>query len=236
MGKISWRRNWQPTPVFLPRKSHGQRSLAHYSPWDHKTLKHDLATEQQHTQQKLISGLYIRVKGYKSLILLITIIILCFLELFNFPPICWLWSLCRIAVWLMRTQGLEWYSSPLYIDFQSVSQFSPSSVISLAFMYWLLRTNWFVSHQCLPLHTLILWVPFICWILRLQFLKFIEVFSSLWVLVHLDDFLFFYFYLRDAFGKEKVNAFSCWISFSNSSALLNNDLLKPKFFLEMCVC
>ena len=27
VGKIPWRRKWQPTPVFLPRKSHGQRSL-----------------------------------------------------------------------------------------------------------------------------------------------------------------------------------------------------------------
>ena len=32
VGKISWRRKWQPTPVFLPGKSHGQRSLAGYSP------------------------------------------------------------------------------------------------------------------------------------------------------------------------------------------------------------
>ena len=32
-----WRRRWQPTPVFLPRKSHGQRSLAGYSPWGHKS-------------------------------------------------------------------------------------------------------------------------------------------------------------------------------------------------------
>ena len=31
VGKISWRRKWQATPVFLPRKSHGQRSLAGYS-------------------------------------------------------------------------------------------------------------------------------------------------------------------------------------------------------------
>ena len=31
--KIPWRRAWQPTPVFLPRESHGQRSLAGYSPW-----------------------------------------------------------------------------------------------------------------------------------------------------------------------------------------------------------
>ena len=27
-GKIPWRRAWQPTPIFLPRESHGQRSLA----------------------------------------------------------------------------------------------------------------------------------------------------------------------------------------------------------------
>ena len=31
-GKIPWRRAWQPTPVFLPGESHGQRSLAGYSP------------------------------------------------------------------------------------------------------------------------------------------------------------------------------------------------------------
>ena len=31
--KFSWRRKWQPTPVLLPGKSHGQRSLAGYSPW-----------------------------------------------------------------------------------------------------------------------------------------------------------------------------------------------------------
>ena len=31
--KIPWRRKWQPTPVLLPGKSHGQRSLSDYSPW-----------------------------------------------------------------------------------------------------------------------------------------------------------------------------------------------------------
>ena len=35
-GRFPWRRKWQPPPVFLPRKFHGQRSLAGYSPWDHK--------------------------------------------------------------------------------------------------------------------------------------------------------------------------------------------------------
>ena len=32
LQKIPWRREWQPTPVFLPGESHGQRSLAGYSP------------------------------------------------------------------------------------------------------------------------------------------------------------------------------------------------------------
>ena len=36
VGKIPWRRVQQPTPVFLPGESHGQRSLAGYSPWSHK--------------------------------------------------------------------------------------------------------------------------------------------------------------------------------------------------------
>ena len=37
VGKIPWRRKWLPTPVFLPGKSHGQRSLAGHSPWGHKS-------------------------------------------------------------------------------------------------------------------------------------------------------------------------------------------------------
>ena len=34
--KSSWRRKWQPTPVFLPRKSLGQRNLVGYRPWGRK--------------------------------------------------------------------------------------------------------------------------------------------------------------------------------------------------------
>ena len=37
-GRFRWRREWQPTPVFLPGKSKGQRSLAGYSPQSHKEL------------------------------------------------------------------------------------------------------------------------------------------------------------------------------------------------------
>ena len=36
--KIPWRRSWQPTPVFMPGESHGQRSLVGYSPQSRKEL------------------------------------------------------------------------------------------------------------------------------------------------------------------------------------------------------
>ena len=38
VGRVPWSRIWQPITVFLPRKFHGQRSLASYSPWGHKEL------------------------------------------------------------------------------------------------------------------------------------------------------------------------------------------------------
>ena len=41
---IPWRREWQPTPVFLPEKSHGQRNLAGCHPWDDKELDMTEAT------------------------------------------------------------------------------------------------------------------------------------------------------------------------------------------------
>ena len=47
VGKIPWKRKWQPTLVFLPGKSHGHRSLEGYIPWGRKRVGHDLATKQQ---------------------------------------------------------------------------------------------------------------------------------------------------------------------------------------------
>ena len=54
VGKIPWRREWLPTPVFLPGKSHRERSLAGYSSWGRKELD---TTEQlnQHLFQALLA-------------------------------------------------------------------------------------------------------------------------------------------------------------------------------------
>ena len=47
VGKMPWRRKWQPIPVFLPGESHGQRSLAGYTPWGHK--ESDMTKRLTHT-------------------------------------------------------------------------------------------------------------------------------------------------------------------------------------------
>ena len=49
VGKIPWRRKWQPILVFLPGKSHGQRRPAGYGAW-HPRVRDDLATEQQESK------------------------------------------------------------------------------------------------------------------------------------------------------------------------------------------
>ena len=48
--KVSWRRKWQPIPVFLPGKCHGQKSLEGYSPWSRKVSD---TTERLGTHQSL---------------------------------------------------------------------------------------------------------------------------------------------------------------------------------------
>ena len=54
IGKIPWRKAWQPTPVFLPGKSHGQRRLPGFSPWGCKRVGRDLVTKQQQQQCEVI--------------------------------------------------------------------------------------------------------------------------------------------------------------------------------------
>ena len=55
---IPLRRKWQSTPVFLPEKSHGQRNLVGYSPWDRKGLDttERLSTDNTAKRNKVSSG------------------------------------------------------------------------------------------------------------------------------------------------------------------------------------
>ena len=48
VGKMPWRRKWQPVQYSVPRKSHGQRSLVGYSPWGH--TESDMTEQHAHIQ------------------------------------------------------------------------------------------------------------------------------------------------------------------------------------------
>ena len=44
--KIPWRREWEPTPIFLPGKCNGEMRLVGYTPWGHKGVRHDFSSVQ----------------------------------------------------------------------------------------------------------------------------------------------------------------------------------------------
>ena len=70
VGKIPWRRAWQPSPVLLPGESHGQRSLAGYSPWGRKESDTSERLSTEHFVSKF--GQAVRVSSvFTSLIYLI---------------------------------------------------------------------------------------------------------------------------------------------------------------------
>ena len=58
VGKIPWRRQWQPTPIFLPGEFHGQRSLVGYSAW--------VCKESGVTEQLTFSLLFFKVNDASS--------------------------------------------------------------------------------------------------------------------------------------------------------------------------
>ena len=62
---MCWRRKWQPTPVFLPGKSHGQRSLVGYSPWGCKELD---TTERLYSLSRRITSIIVTLKKKKKLL------------------------------------------------------------------------------------------------------------------------------------------------------------------------
>ena len=61
IGKISWRREWQPTQVFLSGKSHGQRNLAGYSPRD---CKESDTTERLTLSLSHIYSFFVRLSSH----------------------------------------------------------------------------------------------------------------------------------------------------------------------------
>ena len=63
VGKIPWRRKRKPTPVFLPGKPHGERSLECYSLWGHKGVGHNLATKHTRTWCPLVTFITVSMQS-----------------------------------------------------------------------------------------------------------------------------------------------------------------------------
>ena len=62
--KIPWRRKWKPTPSFLPREFHGQRSLVGYSPWGCKesdVTEHTYTVGRYSVREKCLKGNIIHI-------------------------------------------------------------------------------------------------------------------------------------------------------------------------------
>ena len=64
VGKIPWKRSWQPTPVFLPGESHGQRRLVGYSRQGRK--ESDTTEETQHASVRAHILLTLFENGFKG--------------------------------------------------------------------------------------------------------------------------------------------------------------------------
>ena len=60
--KISWNGKWQPTPVFLPGKFHGQRSLVGYSPWGAKVHGVTKSRTRRSTHTQCVYGMAFRAQ------------------------------------------------------------------------------------------------------------------------------------------------------------------------------
>ena len=60
VGSIPWRRAWQPSPVFLPGESHGQRSLEEYGPLGHEESDTTVATDHACTAVSHVNKIFKR--------------------------------------------------------------------------------------------------------------------------------------------------------------------------------
>ena len=89
---VSWRRKWQPTPVFLPGKFHGWRSLVGYSPWGCKELDTNEQLYTFYNEHNALIPYYVYIKYIHSLYIVLssfacskTVVKICKIQRFRRP-------------------------------------------------------------------------------------------------------------------------------------------------------
>ena len=108
VGKIPWRKAWQPTPAFLPGESHGQRSLTGCAPWGSQRAGHNRATEHTHTT----AASWWALQGFRSS------------RSFSFLIIKWEWSL-TFLVKIKDDARISWMLSAFLVSGCRWRQFIP---------------------------------------------------------------------------------------------------------------
>ena len=150
-----WRRQWHPTPVFLPGEFHGQRSLVGYSPWARKRVRRDWATNTNFSQIKFLSrgswSLNISVTHHKGKRLnhhTKSYAMLCYAKSLQLCP-----TLCDTidgsppgspVPGILQARTLEWVA----IAFSNAWKWK-EKVKSLS-RVWLLATPWTAAYQAPP--------------------------------------------------------------------------------------
>ena len=162
-GNISSSRKWQPAPVFLPGESHGQRSLAGYSPWSHEESDTTEWVSTSTTATITILNNRLKLQVVMVVIIVVGIIYFCFL------------SVLAPWYWKYLDYPLDKYPSQLALVLVQMSNCTPSfgrwpkdggTDSSLQqhlgdTMQWCLWLNWGLSYLLLPskawAFSLILW-------------------------------------------------------------------------------
>ena len=106
-----WRRKWQPTPVLLPRKFHGLRSLVGYSPWGQKELG---MTERFHSWTNYANSTWVHLKNDRM-------ISVCF----QGKP----FSITVIQVYAPSTDSKEAEADQFYKDLENLLELTPNFFI-----------------------------------------------------------------------------------------------------------
>ena len=102
--KIPWRKQWQPTPVFLPGEFHRQRSLAGYSPWGHKESDTTKRLSLSHVWALFITKLF-NLQMYHKYFLLVCYLLAKFSMIFKFLILYNQLSIFSFSVFVFFSEG-----------------------------------------------------------------------------------------------------------------------------------
>ena len=126
VGKIPWRRKWQPTPVFLPGKSHGQRRLAGYSSRGHRSVRHNLVTKtNSHLARSKLNN---KTTSHSQMTQTHVFILLC---LVHFMINSSLWWVCLFLFLFLFSHSWHSFSISNELSFFSLSQSPPSLYVRI---------------------------------------------------------------------------------------------------------